>query len=156
MFKALVILLVLVAAVFGAYQYWWLPQQAPDSELDKAVSTLVGFGKVLKMVPLASEPEAVRAAMRLHYKPYLTRELLSEWQQDPERAPGRRTSSPWPDGIEPQTVSQENGSFVIRGDVLEITSEELVNGGAANRYPVVATLVEQDGRWVISAFEADR
>lgn len=156
MFKPLVILVVLVAAVFGAYQYWWLPHQAPDSQIDKAVAVVTGFGKALQMVSLTADPDTVRTAMNQHYKTYVTRELLAEWQQDPERAPGRRTSSPWPDRIEPQTVAQEDGAFVIRGEVVELTSQELTSGGAASRYPVTATVIQEDGRWVISSFAEDR
>ena len=67
----------------------------------KTVVTLVeSFGKKLQQVSLLAPPEDLKKNMEENYGSYVTSELLTQFLNDPDNAPGRLTSSPWPDRIE--------------------------------------------------------
>jgi len=79
--------------------------------------------------------------------------LLTLWLRDPSQAPGRFVSSPWPDRIEIVSLAQEAPDrFRVTGFIVEVTSMELVSGGAANKVPVVLTIQKEQGRWLITEF----
>jgi hypothetical protein len=82
------------------------------------------FVSQLKNVPLTAETEDIRAAIERYYKPYVTEELLNQWLADPQSAPGRETSSPWPDRIFIKQVVPQGETYVINADVLYMTSVE--------------------------------
>jgi len=74
---------------------------------------------------------------------------------DPDKAPGRLVSSPWPDRIEiDSVVAQPDGSFLVTGSVIEITSTEVGTDQAAAEYPVEATVSSVDGNWRITNWVA--
>ena len=55
-----------------------------------------------------------------NYGDYITPELLAKWQGDPQNAPGRMTSSPWPDRIEISNIErQPDGSYIANGKIIE-------------------------------------
>lgn len=117
-----------------------------------AVRTVVErFGQQLQRVSLLA-PESLRAEqMRESYGPFVAPDLLAAWLRDPHHAPGRQTSSPWPDRIEISSVESDDGTCTVRGDIIYATSVELSEGGAAAREPVVVQ-VRRDGAWQISGF----
>ncbi|MDO9065494.1 MAG: hypothetical protein Q7U96_00220, partial [Chloroflexota bacterium] len=93
------------------------------------------FGRKLRMVSLQSPNTGVE--IREQYSEFVSAELLQRWISDPSLAPGRITSSPWPDRIEIASITKkEPGQYIANGFVVEVTSLEVVHGGAARGVPV--------------------
>src|SRR5512144_2402018 len=91
-----------------------------------------GFGQRLKLVSLLA-PSATQDLQK-QYSEFVSPTLLETWMKDVPTAPGRMVSSPWPDRIEITTLAREAANkYVVDGFVVEITSVEVVNGGAANK-----------------------
>lgn len=110
-------------------------------------TTIAQFGNQLNSVSLLSP--AVAEEIRRSYAPYVTPELLATWIQDPSTAPGRATSSPWPDHIEVDTVvKNEMGSYDVMGRIILKTSTE-----DAGIIPVSLTVANIDGSFLITRYE---
>lgn len=124
-----------------------------DEAFKETVSNLVkDFGKKLQNVSLQAPKDVVSKSMQDNYGQYVSPELLKEWQNDPQKAPGRVVSSPWPDRIEIQSVVKlPDSSYEVKGDIIEVTSMEVVNGGAAARRPITLTAGQVGDRWLITA-----
>lgn len=132
---------------------------SPDSTArdDEAVRAVVReFGGRLQRVALLAPRADLVAAIRREYGAFVTPALLERWTHDPASAPGRLTSSPWPDHIEIEQILREpGGRYGVIGSVVERTSADLP-GGAQNRVPVRLTLVRNVGRWSIAGYEESR
>lgn len=108
------------------------------------------FGRRLQMVSLLGPEDQVRQAMEEHYGPYVTPQLLEAWQADPLSAPGRTVSSPWPDRIEIDAVTQlPGGDYQVDGRIIEVTSVEQGTDQAAAVRPVTLVVRRVDDRWLI-------
>ncbi len=119
-----------------------------------ARETVEQFGQQLKMVSVTASPEMARSAMDQYYGPYVSAELLAAWKANPAAAPGKATSSPWPERIAIQAVEPEVDSTIkVTGTVIEITSAEVANGGIAASYPVQIELQDRNGKVLITKFE---
>lgn len=117
-----------------------------------AVRNLVKeFGKSLQMVSLLSPKELLDKSMQENYGSLVSPDLISQWQSDPKNAPGRTVSSPWPDRIEILTVNKSlENTYYVKGDIVEITSVEKENGGAAARRPVTLAVEKAGDHWLIT------
>lgn len=125
-------------------------EQAPDS--DAAVVTVVEtFGLRMKLVSLLAPNDVLLSDIRRHYGDLVTRELLEQWLTAPRAAPGRLTSSPWPDRIEVRRVTVSSSSQArVYGHIVWLTSVEMAQGGADSLQPVRLKLVRDDeGPWRI-------
>lgn len=112
------------------------------------------FGKTLQTVSLQS-PNAAEE-IKEKYSLFVTPELLKKWVNNISTAPGRIVSSPWPDRIDITSIKKRSSTeFSITGDIVEVTSMELVNGGAANRIPVHITVEKVQGNWMIAEYEQE-
>ncbi len=128
-----------------------------DSASEEAqVRALVqGFGKRLGQVSLLA-PDAAQE-LQTQYSEFVSPALLQSWMKDPSNAPGRRVSSPWPDRIEITTLAKvAPDRYVITGNVIEITSVELVSGGAAATLPVRIVAQRSQGRWLIAEYTEEQ
>jgi len=115
------------------------------------LSLVENFGKALKAVTLTAPQDVAAESIKEHYSEYVTPELLAKWQSDPQNAPGRALSSPWPDRIEITGIMPTNdGEYTVSGEIIEVTSTELANGGAAAKYPVTLIITKQGDQWLIS------
>lgn len=94
--------------------------------------------------------------MREHYAFYVSPALLEAWRNDPASAPGRLTSSPWPDRIEIRSAEKTaDGAYRVEGDIIETASAEgNEDGEPAAKLPVTLEVRNIDGRWLIDAFES--
>lgn len=161
--KTLVLALILLLSIslFGCTNVGNEPQPKEEQnkpvlqqtgEMDeKAVANLVeDFGKKLQMVSLLAPKDIVEKSMRENYGDFVSQALLEEWISNPLNAPGRLTSSPWPDRIEIQDIkkSSEN-SYEAKGEIIEITSLEKEKGGVAAKRPITLTVKKTDNRWLI-------
>lgn len=122
------------------------PLDAADGSVE-VTRVVTDFGHALKNVSLTASPEILADTLETTYGPYVTPELLSEWQNNPTHALGRQTSSPWPERIEVGTAFRNNdGSYTVLGSVIEVTGDSLE---LAAVYPVSLTLKQEDGVWRI-------
>ena len=130
------------------------PAQATASATDEEaeIRDLVeNFGKRLQTVSLLAADAA--REMQQQYADFVSPALLETWMKDVTKAPGRIVSSPWPERIDITTLSKEGSDrYVITGFVIEVTSVEMVNGGAAARLPVRIVVQRGPGRWLIADY----
>lgn len=136
--------------VFGGLIYAYIgshPQGVIDGEHEGDVRTVVAaFGNQMNSVSVLS-PSAAED-LKDAYGPYVAPELLAAWIADPSSAPGRETSSPWPDHIEVSSVApNEAGVYEVRGAIILKTST-----GDAGTEPVVLTVEKRDGSFVITSY----
>ena len=91
---------VIIILFIGIVLFFWphVPREA--DEVSQVTWAVQNFGTALKNVPLLAEREEAADMMQAHYATYVSPRLLSEWMNNPMRAPGRLTSSPSPDHIE--------------------------------------------------------
>jgi hypothetical protein len=118
------------------------------ADRDAVRAVVAEFGKRLQRVSLLAPRSQLLASVAAEYAPLVAPELLQAWMREPESAPGRRTSSPWPDHIEIDTTMVDSaGVWTVRGAIVEMTS-----AGAAGRVPVHAEVGRRNERWVLTAF----
>jgi hypothetical protein len=160
--KTLILILILVVLILagglvlnGAKQMTPKTTPPPASADEIAVRDLVTeFGAHLKNVPLAADPQMLKEIIRTEYAPYVTPELLAKWQAYPQTAPGRLTSSPWPERIDITSVTDSGVQYVVKGTIVLMTSEEVAHGGVAGTEPVTIALEKRNGTWLIVGYLA--
>jgi hypothetical protein len=113
------------------------------------------FGKSLQTVSLLA-PDAAQQLQK-QYSDFVTPSLLETWMSDVTKAPGRMVSSPWPDRIEITNLAvDDSDKYVITGFVVEVTSVELVNGGAAAKIPIRIVIQKDQGHWLITDYKEEQ
>jgi hypothetical protein len=156
--KTLQIIGIIVAVVIVGGAIWYSQAHQKSSNLvggEYAVAGITNaFGANLKMVSLLADKDDVAASMDIHYKPFVTPELLAEWKADPTLAPGRQTSSPFPDKIEVASVSKINSrTYKVTGNVLEVANGTKGSTQVVSVYPITLTYKNFDGTWLITELE---
>lgn len=129
-------------------------KQAPKAvaEVERVVE---GFGSVLQKVSLQGPTEEVKKSIQENYSPYVTSDLLERWLENPSKALGRLTSSPWPDRIEIKNVERlADEAYKVEGEIIEITSTEKKNEAAVRR-PVTFVVENTEGKWLILTAKVD-
>ncbi len=144
------------------------PHLAPDPPIGRTTATAVAaarlgtgeaavrdvverFGRRLQNVSLLA-PDAAQQ-MQAQYAGLVSPALLQNWMSDPLRAPGRAVSSPWPDRIDVDTVTQEGADrYTVTGSVIEVTSVEVLQGGTAAQVPVRIVVQKDGGVWLITEY----
>lgn len=124
------------------------PPEETNNQAEKVVRELVEtFGSRLQNVSLLGPEGDLEKSMQENYEELVTPKLFEKWLDDPLNAPGRLTSSPWPDRIEINTL-QEKSKFVyaVTGEIIDITSGDKV----ANRLPIELLVEKIGGKWLIS------
>src|SRR5690606_24350598 len=111
-------------------------QEKSGEEIEKEIETqiddkytvnaLVGnFGRKLHMVSLLAPEDMLKESLEENYGDFVSPALLEEWLKDPVNAPGRLTSSPWPDRIEIlNTEKISDGIYEVKGVIIEIANEK--------------------------------
>jgi hypothetical protein len=111
------------------------------------------FGQRLRNVSVLGPPEVVRETMRREYDELVTPELLQRWLQDPRSAPGRLTSSPWPERIEIIRIrKREPDRYELSGEIIEVTNAPA--DSPVRRIPVWIELRRVGDRWRIAEWSA--
>jgi len=137
--------------VLGGLAYSYVDSH-PDGVIDRqhegdVRTTVAQFGNQLNTVSVLSPTAA--EDIRKAYASYVTPELLSVWEANPLTAPGRTTSSPWPDHIEVDTVTMNaTGGYDVLGRIMLVTST-----GDAGIIPVTLTVSDVGGSFLISRYE---
>lgn len=122
--------------------------------IDKqAVTNLVeNFGNNLKLISLQAPKDTLKKNMQENYGKFVSPQLLAKWLDDPQNAPGRLVSSPWPDRIEIQSTKKtSDNTYEIKGEIIEITSTEQTSGGVAAKRPIACTVKKYETNWLIDA-----
>jgi hypothetical protein len=123
------------------------------NEKEAIVSIVEGFGSKLQTVSLLDPKKVVEKSMQENYGNLVSQALIEEWISgisDPLSAPGRLTSSPWPDRIEILSIKKlSEDRYEVKGEIIEITSVEKVSGGVAAKRPVTLALKKIKNRWLI-------
>jgi len=167
--------IVIAVLILGGLAYLFFPKFHADEKNQALVQNVVEtFGKRLQNVNLAAEDiDVLSVSMEENYGKLLEDPLLIvSWLRNPQNAPGRMVSSPWPDHIEIlSTTKITDTKYEVRGNIVEITSDEVsdacvgvagidteiegctLDGFAAKR-PISVT-VEKSGKkghpWLITA-----
>lgn len=123
-----------------------------SAEADAVAAVVQNFGSRLKNVSLLA-PDAAEQ-IQAQYAEFVTPELLTVWMADPLRAPGRLTSSPWPDRIEIDAIhSIDSTLYHLVARVVEITSAEVGTDKIVASYAVSFTVSQTGGLWLISDYK---
>lgn len=122
---------------------------SPDAIAAAAVVT--NFGLAEKQVSLLG-PDAT-TTIASAYGSYVDPALLARWQADPQSAPGRVASSPWPDHIVVDDVRKTTDGYEITGTLVMMTSGALSTGGNDGTDPVLIDLAQRGGTWMITNYE---
>ena len=125
------------------------------SDQKTAVKTVVTeFGKRLRMVAVLAPKEMVTKAMDEEYSALVSADLLAMWRNNPEEAPGKRTSSPSPERIDISSIEAKgHDTYVVKGKVILLTAQERRDGGIFQANPVTMTVEQRHGKWVITAYD---
>jgi hypothetical protein len=126
---------------------------APEESATEAQikSLIEEFGKKIQNVYLTSPEEKVKQDIEENYRDFLSPDLLASWIENPFQALGRLTSSPWPDRIEVENIEKINDSqYQVKGKIIEITSVEAIEGGAAVTRDITLIVDKINGKWLIS------
>ncbi|MHB8125353.1 MAG: M56 family metallopeptidase [Desulfitobacteriaceae bacterium] len=125
-----------------------------ESAVAEVISLVENFGQKLQAVSLLAPRDYVNKSIQENYGEFVSPELLSAWQKDLQNLPGRMGSSPWPDRIEILSTKKSSESeYEVKGKILEITSEEMQNGGVAGKRPINLSVGRVENRWLITAVQ---
>jgi len=93
------------------------------------VGVVEKFGSKLQNVSLLSPIEELEKSMQENYGDLVSPELIEKWLTDPLEAPGRLTSSPWPDRIDiTATEKLSENAYAVDGKIIEVANvNEIVN-----------------------------
>lgn len=117
-------------------------------------SVVEGFGKKLQTVSLLAPKDILEKSMKENYGEFAAQELIEKWISDPEKAPGRLTSSPWPDSIEILAVERvSDNEYQVRGKIVEIANAEGSDTKTVAKRPITLDLKKTEGKWLISGAE---
>lgn len=149
-FVAIAVLFLAAAVAAGAYFF----QKSTDQENAKAAdeaavrSLMESFGQRLKNVSLLSMTAS--DDIEQNYKGFASGDLINRWKTEPFSAPGRETSSPWPDSIVVQEIHQQNqNAYEVSGKIINMTS----SGEAPSRsFQALVLRIGEDKTWLISNF----
>jgi len=152
--KVLIVLMVMMISLglFGCSNQG-VEVKSSDEVDKKAVTAVVeGFGQKLQQVSLLASSEDLKKSINENYASYVTKELLDKFLSAPENAPGRLTSSPWPDRIEIASAEKTSeGVYKVEGTIIEITSAEQGTGNAAAKRPITLEVKKTEDKWLISS-----
>lgn len=139
-------LILLIITGTAVYYIQRAPNRSRDmSEVSKLVTT---FANNEKNISLQAPATTTKMDIQLTYGQYVTDALLQEWRNDPVHAPGRLTSSPWPDHIVIDSISPQGAGYVVSGRMILMSST-----GPSGEVPAVMIVVRENGAWKIAAYQ---
>lgn len=122
--------------------------------INEIVNLVRNFGEKLQLVSLLAPKDIVSKSIEDNYSKFISDSLLEEWRNNPENAPGRLTSSPWPDRIEINDIEKiSEYKYHVKGEIIEVTSVEKATGGYAAKQAVTILVVKENDRWFIDDFK---
>jgi hypothetical protein len=115
-----------------------------DVSPQKPEQVVEELGRRMRLVSVLAPADLAAKAMRMSYAGFVDPKLLEVWSTNPTHAPGRQTSSPWPDRIEVQSASLSGDQATVIGKIVEATS-----AGETGRVPVEVGLKREGSSWLI-------
>jgi len=144
--------IILFCALALAGVIWYIHMTGVNAQ-EAARITVIDFGQALQTVSLSAPSATVTQEMQSAYGPFVSPDVLALWEADPTSAPGRLTSSPWPDHIAITSLTTDGvGGYHVQGNIIELTSEDVARGTEAGEMPFTATVSLVDGKWMITAW----
>lgn len=108
------------------------------------------FGSKLKNVSLLAPKIVVENSMKDNYSNLVRKELIENWVKNPLEAPGRLTSSPWPDKIEVINIKEMTKySYEVRGYIAETTSIDKQDNSITSTIPITIIVKNINNNWLI-------
>ncbi|KUO75258.1 MAG: hypothetical protein APF77_22340 [Clostridia bacterium BRH_c25] len=125
-------------------------QKTDEFDRETAAALVESFGSKLQSVSLQAPKDIVEKRMQENYSDFVSEALLAQWINDPINAPGRLTSSPWPDRIEILTIGElPEYAYEVKGEIIEITGTENARGRIAAKRPITLVIKEIGNGWLI-------
>jgi len=122
--------------------------QEKNNDEDAVNSLVEDFGKKLQLVSLLAPEDVLEESMQESYGEFVSPTLLEQWVKEPISAPGRLTSSPWPDRIEILSTDKiSEGAYEVKGEIIEIANE---NDEIVAKRPITLVVEKIDGKWLIN------
>ena len=121
--------------------------------------TVTEFGRNLRDVSLLAPTSTVVSAIDEQYASYVSENLLEEWKADPQTAPGRVTSSPYPAEITIAKIDKTAAeTYRLEGKILLKTSVNAASSTAesAGEQPIMITVQKIFDEWVITSFSQQK
>lgn len=163
----LFLLVVLIAVAAGAAFYIFAVPNPPSSQGNAAAatsttqaltndelaasSTVAAFGLAQQRVSILAPDASTTIAQA--YGPYVDPALLSQWEANPQSAPGRATSSPWPANIIVDSISQNGAGYLVQGTLVLQSSTSLAAGGYDQEDPLLINVANENGVWMITTYQ---
>lgn len=119
LFATVGILLVLGSLIlaFAYHEVGATPERS-----DEVAAFVHDFGEEIGSVSLTGPRAEAVSAMQTLYAPFVSPSLLTVWEEDISRAPGRNAAHPHPTGIRVSSVQNVGvGTYVVKGYVTEET-----------------------------------
>jgi hypothetical protein len=148
----LILFLVIAVAACTGQNKEPAPGTSGQTDDKYTVANLVkDFGSKLKEVSLLAPQDVVSKSMEENYGGLVSPELLAAWQRDPQNAPGRLVSSPWPERIEIlNIVKLEEDIYEVRGNIIEVTSaSQTGDNDAVTKKPTTLIVKKTPSGWLI-------
>jgi len=124
-------------------------QETHDSDAAAVANLVEDFGRKLQAVSLQAPKDTLEKSMQENYGAYVSPALLEKWLNDPLNAPGRLTSSPWPERIETKSIEKlSESAYEVQGEIIEVTSAE---EEIAEKRQIKLGVEKIDGRWLINS-----
>jgi hypothetical protein len=148
--------IVAVAVVVGVVAGLMANPSNKDEAGDAIVALVEDFGNKLQRVSLQAPKDAVLKSIQENYSEFVSQGLMDEWKSDPFKAPGRLTSSPWPDRIEILSIEKlSEDMYQVNGEIIEITSVDMADGGFSARRPINLLVKKTGEKWLIDSLTLD-
>ena len=146
---AWILVLLLSISIVGCAETSSKAEGEPQNQDEAAVNRVVeDFGRKLQLVSLLAPEDVLEKSMQEHYGGFVSPGLLEQWLKDPVNAPGRFTSSPWPDRIEIFSTDKiSEGAYEVKGEIIEIANE---NDEIVAKRPITLVVEKIDGKWLIN------
>ena len=129
-------------------------QEKVDDAEEEVREIVYQFGNQLKMVSLLAPDEVLQESIMEYYGDLVTPKLLKRWLENPRRAPGRYTSSPWPERIDILDIKRTGKErFEVRGNIVEVTSANEKTGELTVKRPILLEVIKIHDQWLINNIE---
>lgn len=128
-------------------------EQIVTEEKEAAAAAVVAFGAKIKDIPLTAEQDVLSASIKKEYEDTVAPALITRWIQNPTRAPGRTTASPWPERIEVLSMEKVGDYYEVVAELVEMTDAEDEKGTEFGRTPLYLTVAWVNEGWKVVEYQ---
>ncbi|MFZ4500318.1 MAG: hypothetical protein ACOYMZ_02330 [Minisyncoccia bacterium] len=128
-------------------------EQIVTEEKEAVAAAVVAFGDKMKDIALIAEQEVLSASIKKEYEDTVAPALITQWIQNPTRAPGRTTVSPWPERIEVISMEKVENYYKVVAELVEMTNAEDEKGTEFGRIPLYLTVAWVNEGWKVVEYQ---